>query len=762
MELVPYFWGYASWPRAEYVRFADIKGLETGADHSTAIKTAFESLTNLNILGLSLNNGYGWLSGSDISDRAKILQEPVKIFGSNYIKSPARDQKWAIHSKRTVHEFGWYGAVLLAQYARLLNLNPHATAAQMDFVADFVLRNPVGAIAKLSRDELQRRVDAVVYNKEAWAFNLSPKSVRDHGSIPLRQLVKQAYDIHRPCLVIGGGSETELTALMSALGNMRPTPVEGEFTGRWKSPVDYQMEPGEALLDASVFWDELGRRTDYKQLLKHDPRLSLESTPGLGHMVPPAATADDPPPLLFDRAELDRSAVDPPFGEGIPVSKPPSEQIHFCPRLPTEAQLQWLAETEWAQRAFINSFNLAVIDSRPVMETLRSFTITNFSSSFLHDLDRSDMWKSLRSLETLILLVSADWRSVTRHGEHVFKDTEKRPSQAAEHFHGLLSNQVSNKPSIKCLTIGYIGGGEHATGMFARNQHILPAPVVSEQLDILVFPHVQRLTFTNCWFTSRTLLGFVAGMQNLQTLKLDSVSLLAFSGLTEMDGGDVDTLNSLREFRRTESATRIAFGVYITDERNFHELHTQTIPNFLVCGSARVSLARALASTPAEHTWLSVLARISPGPSLAAIRSACSETAGPACKSSNGNRIRNAGAATGAFRRLELVSCGYVKLAYQRLPREFDAVGPLDSTVPALRRRAHRLDLGRMQASDLFLGHIIPHLPAREQMVLEAGYGMRVGWGSDPARLANLEDGQPEGGSGRFSGVLEAVDTSPV
>jgi len=32
-----------------------------------------------------------------------------------------------------------------------------------------------------------------------------------------------------------------------------------------------------------------------------------------------------------------------------------------------------------------------------------------------------------------------------------------------------------------------------------------------------------------------------------------------------------------------------------------------------------------------------------------------------------------------------------------------------------------------------------------------------MGWGDDEAKWESLEDGQPEGGSGRFSGSVEAM-----
>ena len=60
--------------------------------------------------------------------------------------------------------------------------------------------------------------------------------------------------------------------------------------------------------------------------------------------------------------------------------------------------------------------------------------------------------------------------------------------------------------------------------------------------------------------------------------------------------------------------------------------------------------------------------------------------------------------------------------------------------------------------SEELLGWISPDMPITEKSILEYAFGMRMGWEDDESRFECREDGQPFGGSGRFSGVLVEGD----
>ena len=58
--------------------------------------------------------------------------------------------------------------------------------------------------------------------------------------------------------------------------------------------------------------------------------------------------------------------------------------------------------------------------------------------------------------------------------------------------------------------------------------------------------------------------------------------------------------------------------------------------------------------------------------------------------------------------------------------------------------------------NDELLGWIAPDMHAQEKGILEHAFGMRMGWEEDDeSKFEAREDGQPWGGSGRFSGVVE-------
>ena len=74
------FWGDYSWPFQDYSRFEDREGLETTADETTTMRTAFQHLDGVQHLALSLNSGLGWISGPDLSIRSRVLQESTNPF----------------------------------------------------------------------------------------------------------------------------------------------------------------------------------------------------------------------------------------------------------------------------------------------------------------------------------------------------------------------------------------------------------------------------------------------------------------------------------------------------------------------------------------------------------------------------------------------------------------------------------------------------------------------------------------------------------
>jgi hypothetical protein len=217
----------------------------------------------------------------------------------------------------------------------------------------------------------------------------------------------------------------------------------------------------------------------------------------------------------------------------------------------TASQAQWLAETVWAQHAFLTAYTLGVVAQKQQMRRIQTLTIAKISSGLLDELSRNDFWAALPNLTTLKLLVSPDWRNEYVPGDRFFPvNMPMEPITAATKFTSFLRKHIVKLDNLSILTIGYVGGGENAPGLFARNQHVLPAPITEfprkwisyhdhepNPATMLTFDHIRTLTFENCWFSPCMLVSFMARSQytSLHTLVLDSVSMLAKHSTTNTE-----------------------------------------------------------------------------------------------------------------------------------------------------------------------------------------------------------------------------------
>ncbi|CAK4030136.1 Hypothetical predicted protein [Lecanosticta acicola] len=198
-------------------------------------------------------------------------------------------------------------------------------------------------------------------------------------------------------------------------------------------------------------------------------------------------------------------------------------------------QKEWLLETEWAQRAFLECYMLAVIDNSALFANVKTLKLSKLSSSFLPLVGRESFWDALPGLSTVEIHVKPDWRVVEKDNAGYAETSTQSPSEAVHAFHQfVLKDRLCLRPSVKHLNIGWVGGGEHAVGIFARNANILPCPISQLEHSTaatahfgLIFEYVEHLTLTNCWITPPALQEMVknhAG-KSLKTLTLDSVSL---------------------------------------------------------------------------------------------------------------------------------------------------------------------------------------------------------------------------------------------
>ncbi|KAI9781669.1 MAG: hypothetical protein M1816_002226 [Peltula sp. TS41687] len=244
----------------------------------------------------------------------------------------------------------------------------------------------------------------------------------------------------------------------------------------------------------------------------------------------------------------------------------------ITPNALTRGQMEWLLETDWAHRAFLSSYTLATIDNRAALQNVRILYIARIPSKYLDMLRRHDFWAALENPEALSMFVTPDWHEIMRTGEDHVWLKRLLPSSPIRRFYDLLSEFVGPLERVEKLRIGWSEGGEFAPGMFARNQHVMPGPVVPsagqmypnvsvqqqtagelESLEehptqtedsvvqLLDLPHVGHFTLSNCWISFQNLTDLTKKMraQSLRVIWLDSVSLSSLDNIPGLPPGHI-------------------------------------------------------------------------------------------------------------------------------------------------------------------------------------------------------------------------------
>jgi hypothetical protein len=767
------FWGNYDWPFEEYRRFDAVAGLETAADETPRMKTAFSELTRVKELALSLDSGLGWLNGPDRSIRARILQRPPEVFGT-------------------------------------------------------------------LKDIPDRRAQA---QQELWAH------------------IEESH--------LAAGCDVRLATLYR-LDGLRPLSATEEAN------VLAEEQPEMPFLDQHLI----------HEAIPHDvidvPLPHSFDDPDVLHrfvLAPPSSNAG----VLF-------TSISPPADAGQVMSP-------VIPATLTKAQKEWLMETEWAQRAFMSSYMLSIIDNPDTFTPVHTLNISRLSDRYLPMLNRADFWDALPHLANLTLLVVPGWRTVYKD-EAGFVDTPKiNPTSGVDPFCNLLSNHVAARSRIKNVTIGWTAGGEHAEGLYARNRLLMPAPLMrlgvnaennsvfaSDMLTVLDadrlsialvhLPHVERLTLKNCWTTPATLLQFVKihDLYNLKHLVLDSVSLTALlrpnavpnpagqqaavfqngplagalaalfnaannaggqGALGQAQAAWMNHNAGLQLFipplmQQLQQLQANAVGVqqqnqitalqtqlqqHVLQQHNHGQNQNQaqnqqlsawqpqaqalnqavppTLPNvhaqqhaqpnqiFAIAAqvhaitqqitaaaanpggtlaAAPATLAQpngqpaangrtTLQSPPREGSWMHIIDIISPGTNLGDFQSTHSKA----------NPDRQT-----ALQSIEFISCGYTKLTYAATLEQpgIDHANGFASALrnPYFNRRSNALSSAMLSAKWAHLGEIVQEVDQEELAALDAGWNLRTGWDDMEEARGPEFDGLLPGGHGRFTGVVRRED----
>ncbi|KAF2028934.1 hypothetical protein EK21DRAFT_68770 [Setomelanomma holmii] len=743
------FWGEFEWPYEDYRRFDAVAGLETAADETPRMKIAFSELTKVKELALSVDSGLGWLNGPDRSIRARILQRPPSVFGT-------------------------------------------------------------------LRDVPDRRTQA---QQELWAH------------------IEKCHQ--------DAGSDIRLATL-------------------------YRLNGSQALSESD----------EAKLLAEEQPRMPYLDTQII-HEATPHETGEVPMPTSFDDPEvLDHFVLTPPSSKsGIlftSTTSPSDASQVMSPVIPvnlTKAQKEWLLETEWAQRAFISSYMLSIIDNPLTFTPVHTLNLSRLSDRYLPSLNRADFWNALPNLTNLTLLVIPGWRNVHKD-EAGFVDAPRiNPITGLDPFCDLLGTHVATRSNIQNLTVGWVGGGEHAEGLHARNRLLMPAPLRSMSMRIndnwilatemiaelnpqriraalLQFPHVERLALQNCWITPATLLQFVHchDALALKQLVLDSVSLTAvlrpvianqagqnagglnvappplggllganalFNAFNNHAGGhgalqpqpqvlpnNHQVLLWLIQYLAGQLQQLQANAGGVQQQNQIATLQTQLQqqiqllqnpppqalaqlpapttnqgpqPQVITNQQANQQAVSALAaqvqtmqqqmaapappnqqpsantqsllqSEPRDGSWLNIIDTISPGTNLKDLGSSHSK-ANPDRKTS--------------LQSIEFVSCGYAKLPNATFDQA--AIDPGHGLAAAMRnhvftKRHNALAPAMLSSKWTHLGEIVQEVDLTELAALDAAWNLKSGWEDAEEARAVEFDGLFSGGTGRFTGKVQASD----
>jgi hypothetical protein len=729
------WYGSYSWPLETYPRFSELQELEDLVDNNRPLlKDSLGLLKGVNELGLSLDSGHGWLNGPDMSDLAlfeRRRKKGTKVFGPSF----KVEDTW--HTFGRTEIFRWAQQNSVNENLKMLSTRPDSSTARRK-ISEF-------------QNMVIRDYDEFADEKSQPDFDPFSHT----GGLALHPPPQQQQPPQPP-------NAPHLQQGVQP-GNPAPTYIPAHvIPGPAIQPANLNLVQAGMLrrirVEVHRHRNEEGDDDDQNKKSKGARKIPLQW------------------PIIFNGYNLAADVGGRNNWIQNKVANP--TQFPLIPGHLTEAQAQWLMETVWAQRAFLSAYTTAVITHKATLSKVHTLTIAKLSSGLLPSLAQKEFWASLSGLKRLKILVSPDWRNEHVPGDKFFAThMVLSPVTAASKFAEFLRTFVARVENLSHLTVGYVGGGENATGMFARNQHLMPAPITEQPRSwmtnhaqkadpstLVKFDHIRDLTFENCWLSPCMLEAFMEKSRDtsLHTLVLDSVSMLSKHS-TGIDG------------------------------------HLQTVRNGLRCRLDETDWLHE--EVPSSATWTETLDKITPGVTILERKYA----AGMIDADMEPMPAREF---RGNVQKIVLQSCGYAKISgvkgdefnqnalviqssrmmdsglYTRrqLFDKFNGAGHAITdeddgtgnnrpfvTLHAIERDGvteakckTTKDLPVMMSmtdpatgSEWFgLGALTQCVHPIEKRVLEQAWGMKFGWGNRIERWASVEDGCFESGTGRFSGVI--------
>ncbi|ROW15491.1 hypothetical protein VPNG_02237 [Cytospora leucostoma] len=222
-----------------------------------------------------------------------------------------------------------------------------------------------------------------------------------------------------------------------------------------------------------------------------------------------------------------------------PIEAAHPRDFGLNPIILTPAQAEMLLELEWAHRALMESFVIAVMDNKSSFLSLRKLTIARCPARHVPSLMDEKFWETMTCIEFFHLGVIPDWRRVNKDDKGVISQRRVSPVDSYGAVFQLLHEYVGEQKNIQHVSFEWICGGEFALGKSQRDRYILPAPLLLDAShmvhvdhkfskdDVLDLPFVRKLSLRNCWVSPHVFLNVFKNMsmKMLEYLELETVSL---------------------------------------------------------------------------------------------------------------------------------------------------------------------------------------------------------------------------------------------
>lgn len=465
----------------------------------------------------------------------------------------------------------------------------------------------------------------------------------------------------------------------------------------------------------------------------------------------------------------------------------------------TRAQKELLLELEWAHRAMIQSYVIAVIDNASMgsLNCLTTLTIAKIPSSHIHIFYRDDFWDSFSNLANVSLGVIPDWRRITKPAPGCIEEEPVSPLEAVTKTYRLLQSFIGKQPHIESLHFEWICGGEFAPSSFQRNQYVLPAPFLEDaehmalpaaatlgRQRLLNLPHVKHLSLKNCWIAPHVLTQVVRQMalSSLEKLEFETVSLsgqptpvpqlpILHQNMMQLPAG----LNP--------NANLIVQNGFLGPAHQAHVInmglnpHNPPPPEFIVEDQPGQEGAD-IPTEPADRlrvpdwlTWAGFMEHFSPGIN---IRQAIEEDEYDidTLENPRDTWARKLGLVSGYLPRssrlisderryklkcLSFKSCGYVHIESSHVNTRAILPPGAQGLIPPINNLLLPSRL-MMRCKDKMLGQVIPYMRPQEIFNLTTTYELEMGWGTvyDAKIIEDaVSDGLDFPGLGRFSGLVD-------